>query len=52
MNSRERFLATMSFKEADRYPYFEFGPWGQTYERGNVLKCLEKDNGVRYPING
>lgn len=33
MNSRERYLATMSFKEADRYPYFELGIWDQTHER-------------------
>lgn len=33
MNQRERFLATISFKETDRYPYYELGIWGQTYER-------------------
>ncbi len=33
MNSRERYLATMSFQETDRYPYFELGGWAQTYER-------------------
>lgn len=33
MNSRERDLATMNFRQTDRYPYFELGIWGQTYER-------------------
>jgi len=33
MNDRERYLATMSFQHADRYPYYELGVWGQTYER-------------------
>jgi uroporphyrinogen decarboxylase len=33
MDSRERYLATMSFQQTDRYPYFELGIWGQTYER-------------------
>lgn len=33
MNERERFLATVRFKNADRYPYWELGIWGQTYER-------------------
>ena len=33
MNARERFLATVKFKSADRYPYWEMGIWGQTYER-------------------
>jgi len=33
MNDRERYLATMSFQHADRYPYYELGIWGQTYER-------------------
>jgi len=33
MNSRERFLRIMSFKEVDRYPYFELGPWPHTFNR-------------------
>jgi len=33
MNERDRFLATVKFQEADRYPYWELGIWGQTYER-------------------
>ena len=33
MNARERFLATVRFRPADRYPYWELGIWGQTYER-------------------
>jgi len=33
MNERERFLATVKFRETDRYPYWELGLWGQTYER-------------------
>jgi len=33
MNSRERFISTINFKKTDRYPYFELGIWGQTYER-------------------
>ncbi len=33
MTDRERYLATMSFQQTDRYPYFELGIWGQTYER-------------------
>lgn len=33
MNSRERFIAAINFKSSDRYPYFELGLWGQTYER-------------------
>jgi uroporphyrinogen decarboxylase len=33
MNCRERFLATVSFQRADRYPYWELGIWGQTYDR-------------------
>lgn len=38
MNARERFVATMHFKEVDRIPYWEVGLWGQTkvgwYEEG------------------
>jgi len=33
VNDRERFLATVRFRDADRYPYWELGIWGQTYER-------------------
>jgi len=33
LNDRERFLATVSFRKTDRYPYWELGIWGQTYER-------------------
>ncbi len=33
MNARERFLGTVQFKPVDRYPYWELGIWGQTYER-------------------
>ncbi|MQY60149.1 MAG: hypothetical protein GH144_11220 [Clostridia bacterium] len=33
MNSRERDFAAMNFRQTDRYPYFELGIWGQTYER-------------------
>jgi len=33
MNERERFLATVNFQRADRYPFWELGIWGQTYER-------------------
>jgi len=33
VNARERFLATVKFRPADRYPYWELGIWGQTYER-------------------
>lgn len=33
MNERERFLATVSFQKVDRYPYWELGIWGQTYDR-------------------
>ncbi|MEM1569799.1 MAG: uroporphyrinogen decarboxylase family protein [Candidatus Bathyarchaeia archaeon] len=33
MNARERFLATVGFQKADRYPYWELGIWGQTYDR-------------------
>jgi len=33
VNARERFLATVRFKPVDRYPYWEMGIWGQTYER-------------------
>jgi len=33
VNARERFLATVRFRPADRYPYWELGIWGQTYER-------------------
>ncbi len=33
MNDRERFLACVRFKDVDRYPYWEVGIWGQTYER-------------------
>ena len=33
MTSRERYLRTMNFEDVDRYPYFELGIWGQTYER-------------------
>ncbi len=33
MNDRERFLATASFRKTDRYPYWELGIWGQTYDR-------------------
>ncbi|MGQ9629542.1 MAG: uroporphyrinogen decarboxylase family protein [bacterium] len=33
MNGRERYLAVMKFQDADRYPYYELGIWGQTYER-------------------
>ena len=33
MTGRERFIRTMTFQDVDRYPYFELGIWGQTYER-------------------
>jgi len=33
LNERERFLATVKFQDADRYPNWELGIWGQTYER-------------------
>jgi len=33
MNDRERFLAAVRFQEVDRYPYWELGIWGQTYDR-------------------
>jgi uroporphyrinogen decarboxylase len=33
MNSRERFLATMTFEKPDRAPLWEFGYWGGTIER-------------------
>jgi len=33
MNGRERFIRIMTFQDVDRYPYFELGVWGQTYER-------------------
>ncbi len=33
MNDRERYLATVGFQPVDRYPYYELGIWGQTYER-------------------
>jgi len=33
MNELERFLATINFQKTDRYPYWELGIWGQTYER-------------------
>lgn len=32
MNARERFIAVMHFREADRVPYHELGAWGQTIE--------------------
>ncbi len=33
VNDRERFIRTMTFQSADRYPYHELGLWGQTAER-------------------
>jgi len=42
MNDRERFLACVRFREVDRYPYWEVGIWGQTYERWlheGLLEC-------------
>jgi len=33
VNDRERFLAVVRFQEVDRYPYWELGIWGQTYDR-------------------
>ena len=33
MNERERFLAAVGLQEVDRYPYWELGIWGQTYDR-------------------
>ena len=33
MTDRERFIRTMQFKPADRFPYHELGLWGQTVER-------------------
>jgi len=33
VNALERFLATVQFKPVDRYPFWELGIWGQTYER-------------------
>lgn len=33
MNDRQRFLATLSFRNADRIPNYELGMWGQTIER-------------------
>lgn len=46
MNTRERFLKSMSFKTVDRPPNFELGYWGQTIERwikeGMPVKEREK----------
>jgi len=33
MTERERYLRTMNFEEVDRFPFYELGIWGQTYER-------------------
>lgn len=33
MNDLQRFLAAVRFQNVDRYPYWELGIWGQTYER-------------------
>ncbi len=33
MNDRQRFLDTVRFREVDRYPYWEVGVWGQTYDK-------------------
>jgi hypothetical protein len=33
MNDLQRFLATVRFQDVDRYPLWELGIWGQTYER-------------------
>ena len=33
MTGRERFIRVMTFQDVDRYPYYELGIWGQTYER-------------------
>ncbi len=33
MTDRERYLRTMNFEEVDRFPFYELGIWGQTYER-------------------
>lgn len=33
MTDRERFLATMEYQAADRFPQWELGIWGQTLER-------------------
>lgn len=43
MNDRERYLATMSFRPADRYPYHELGLWGQTYERWRAEGLSEEE---------
>jgi uroporphyrinogen decarboxylase len=33
MNDRERFIRTMQFQSADRFPYHELGLWGHTVDR-------------------
>ncbi|MEM2465290.1 MAG: uroporphyrinogen decarboxylase family protein [Candidatus Bathyarchaeia archaeon] len=43
MNERDRFIATVMFKDADRYPYWELGIWGQTYERWLQEGLSEED---------
>jgi len=43
MNGRERYLAVINFQKVDRYPYFELGIWGQTYERWLKEGLKEED---------
>jgi len=33
MTDRERFIATMEYKERDRAPFRDFGAWPETKER-------------------
>lgn len=43
MNDRERYLATMSFQQTNRYPYFELGVWEETYERWSKEGLKEEE---------
>ena len=42
MNNRERYLKTVKFQKPDRYPLYELGIWGQTYERW-ISEGLKKE---------
>ena len=48
MNARERFVASMHFKEVDRVPNDEQGLWGQTIARWYEEGLPRVDNGGAY----
>ena len=51
MNTRERFLATMTFQEPDRVPLWEAGYWSDTLRRW-YQERLPKREGIHDDATG